>query len=318
MGRIRSVNKVKNVSELLISGVSWEEAFQMFMGWKRAQNVSQRSLDKYDEQVKLFFKKYPDAFRTDDLQSNIYEYMAIPAKPSYYNHKVVYLGCFFKWCIAENMLKENPLQNFRTKPTDDKIIDVDDQVLRQLLALPDHRTFAGFRDYALLCLSLDTGIRPGEASQLNRGDINFEALEVYVRSDVSKTRVKRTLPIITDTAKAIRKLIAFHHPAWGEHCPIFCTSEGTPLNDGTWGIRVRSYGDQLGVHLTPYSLRHIFALHYLRNGGDALHLKRLLGHKTLLMTNKYVALTSIDLKQQHSIASPLNILLPQKHRMRKV
>ncbi len=36
MGRIRNVNKVRSVSELLISGVSWEEAFQMFMSWKKA------------------------------------------------------------------------------------------------------------------------------------------------------------------------------------------------------------------------------------------------------------------------------------------
>jgi hypothetical protein len=52
MGRIRSVNKVKNVSELSLLDVPWEEAFKMFMSWKRAQNVSQRSLDKYEEQIK--------------------------------------------------------------------------------------------------------------------------------------------------------------------------------------------------------------------------------------------------------------------------
>ncbi|NLI11917.1 MAG: hypothetical protein GX425_04690 [Peptococcaceae bacterium] len=47
-------------------------------------------------------------------------------------------------------------------------------------------------------------------------------------------------------------------------------------------------------------------------------LQRTLGHTDLTMTKRYVALTEQDLRQQHTIASPLNVLLPQRHRIRKV
>jgi site-specific recombinase XerD len=319
MGKFRSVQKVRNISKSLkIVDIPWQEAFQQFLGWKRAQNLSKASLDKYDQMVNLFFKRFPDAFLPGNLKEAVYKHMAQDMSPTSYNHRLIYLGSFLKWCVDEFIIPENPLKNFSTKQVDDKIIDVDDETLKKLLKLPDRTTFAGLRDYALMCLFLDTGIRPGEASQLLKEDINFESLEIYIRTEVAKTRVKRTLPILPETAKLIRKIIALHHPSWKGSCPVFCTCEGSMLNRYTGAERVREYGLQLGIHITPYSFRHIFALHYLRNGGDALHLKRLLGHKTLLMTNKYVALTSNDLKQQHSIASPLNTLLPQKHRMRKV
>ncbi|HFL3236709.1 TPA: hypothetical protein ACG3KH_004146, partial [Clostridioides difficile] len=43
---------------------------------------------------------------------------------------------------------------------------VETEVLQALLAAPDQRTFVGLRDYTLIVLTLDTGIRPSEAMKL--------------------------------------------------------------------------------------------------------------------------------------------------------
>jgi site-specific recombinase XerD len=90
------------------------------------------------------------------------------------------------------------------------------------------------------------------------------------------------------------------------------------MNSFSWGNRLEAYSKKLGIWIRPYDLRHAFALQFLRNGGHALALQRTLGHTDLTMTKRYVALTEQDLRQQHTIASPLNTLLPQQHRVRKV
>ncbi|RYD05021.1 hypothetical protein N752_11700 [Desulforamulus aquiferis] len=43
-----------------------------------------------------------------------------------------------------------------------------------------------------------------------------------------------------------------------------------------------------------------------------------MGHTTLNMTKRYVNLTETDLKEQHTMASPLNFLIETKKRVRKV
>jgi len=135
---------------------------------------------------------------------------------------------------------------------------------------------------------------------------------------VAKTKVSRTLPVSPETAEAIRRLLSARHPAWKDTVPLFCTCEGTPLRNDTWGDRLEVYTKRLGVKIRPYDLRHAFALQFLRNGGNALALQRTLGHTDLSMTKRYVALTEQDLREQHALASPLNVLLPKKNRVRKV
>jgi integrase len=106
--------------------------------------------------------------------------------------------------------------------------------------LPNKKTFAGLRDYALILLILDTGIRPKEAFSLLVSDINLRNLNVVIRAENAKTRVSRTMPVMPATAQVIRDLIAARHPAWKDSVPVFCTADGTPLN-------AQNLGRQVGV-----------------------------------------------------------------------
>jgi Phage integrase family len=61
---------------------------------------------------------------------------------------------------------------------------------------------------------------------------------------------------------------------------------------------------------SPHSLRHTFARSYLVNGGDVFSLQRILGHTTLDMVKRYVALADVEIVRRiHAVASPADRLL---------
>jgi site-specific recombinase XerD len=86
--------------------------------------------------------------------------------------------------------------------------------------------------------------------------------------------------------------------------------------ESSWGHKLKKYSKKLGFNITPYSLRHCFALYYLRNGGNVFTLQRTMGHADLNMTRRYLALTLTDLKEQHRLASPVNLFT--QNRIRKI
>ena len=54
-----------------------------------------------------------------------------------------------------------------------------------------------------------------------------------------------------------------------------------------------------------YHLRHTFALWFIRNGGSAFALQKILGHTTLEMTKTYVNIAMTDVRKNHLEFSPL-------------
>jgi site-specific recombinase XerD len=74
---------------------------------------------------------------------------------------------------------------------------------------------------------------------------------------------------------------------------------------------VRRLKGRVGVtgRLSPHSLRHTFARSYLVNGGDVFSLQRILGHTSLDMVKRYVALADVDLVTRHAAASPADRLV---------
>lgn len=94
------------------------------------------------------------------------------------------------------MIEDNPLLNFKKRKAEGRIVNLDENVIRKLLMMPDTSTYTGLRDHALMIFVLDTGIRPKEAFALRESDFNIEALEVEVRQETAKTKTSRTLHVI--------------------------------------------------------------------------------------------------------------------------
>ncbi|NPV71479.1 MAG: phage integrase family protein [Firmicutes bacterium] len=297
------------------AAATWQEAMQQYLWFKQAQGLRDITIKGHRDVIGLFFRRHPDAW-TGELLESVYSFMGERIKPATYNIRRNYLRQFFDWCVKEGVFTDNSLDGFKKRKDDGRMTCLDIDTVRRLIALPDRTSFAGLRDYALLCFVLDTGARPGEAFSLKPDDFNLRALEARIPPGVAKTGVSRTLPLSPITAQAVRTLMSSRHPSWDSSVPVFCSAEGTPLRNDTWGDRLEKYAKELGVKFHPYALRHTFATQFLRAGGNALALQRLMGHSTLEMTKRYVHLTEGDVRKEHSKASPLIMVKQEGCRMR--
>lgn len=298
--------------------ITWEDALQGFLFWKKAQGISKTTYDDYKRHVTYFFNRYPIGLLNATLKQSAIEYLSDDIKPATYNLRLIYLKAFFQWCVNEGYISTNPLAGLKARKTQSRIVNVNEDILQKLLSLPDKSTYAGLRDYVLLMFTLDTGLRPKEAMSLKLNDFDLKNCMVTVPAEEAKTRVTRSVPILPPTAKAINSLISSRHSEWSTDIPVFCSSEGTHLVRSSWRTRLNNYSDELGVKIRPYDLRHVFALLYLRNGGHAFGLQKTLGHTDMSMTRKYVNLTGQDLQDVHQKASPLQNILKRNARVNKL
>ena len=160
----------------------------------------------------------------------------------------------------------------------------------------------GDRDRALLMILLDTGMRLGELTRLKLGDINLENGEVYIRPWRSSRKSKgRTVFLGARTKQIIWKYIAKQQAKPSQSDPLI-TLTGASIR-----LQIHRIGKNAKVaNAHPHKFRHTFAISYLRNGGDVFTLMRLLGHSTLDMVQRYVAIVKDDLANVHRVASPVD------------
>lgn len=292
-----------------------------FISFKKAQGTATRTIKDYEVTFNEFKNTYGSSkIEKQQLSFAVLEYFKGKSNkaPATFNRPYANLHCFFEWCVNGDYLDKNPLKELGLKKKKDvgKVRHVEEDIIKKLIDLPTLNTYAGLRDYAIIVLTLDTGIRPSEAFELVTDDIDLIHFTVKIRRETAKTRVERILPISHQTAQILRRLISVKPDDWDDY--LFFTVEGNKMNLNRWQKRLEVYSETIGYKVTPYMLRHTFSILFLRNGGNAFALQTVLGHTDLTMTKRYVKLMEGDVRQQHAMASPVNKFIKRTTRVQKL
>jgi integrase/recombinase XerD len=159
-------------------------------------------------------------------------------------------------------------------------------------------TPAGCRDAAMFHLLYATGLRVSELVALNLEDLNLPGGFVRCvnrQSRTSTTSNMRFLPLPLPASKALNTYLQqgrpqlLRHPE--EHA-LFLNHHGERLTRQGFWLIIKSYAKAAGVtSITPYTLRHSFAMHMLTKGADLHALKELLGHTSISSTQIYTQLS---------------------------
>ncbi len=184
---------------------------------------------------------------------------------------------------------------------------VPDDVLLHLLDAVDDSPY-GIRDRAVVELLYATGVRVGELSGLDVGDVDIGERLVRVMGKGARERI---VPMHDTAAEAVRRYLdsarpALRSPDTPTPGPLFLDRSGRRLSPAA----VRGRIDRMvrraavGAHVTPHMLRHTFATHLLAEGADLRSVQELLGHIALSTTQIYTHLSDARLREIHRDAHP--------------
>lgn len=217
-----------------------------------------------------------------------------------------HLSTFFNWLVKEEIITSSLMERIPTVVARaNQIQPFTDEQLRAILQAAKsskHRR----RDEALVYFLLDTGLRASEVCSLKMQDVDYAGYRCTVLGKGNKYRTAHF-------GRAASKILwqYLREDKREPSAPLFLADRGTragdPLTRSGLFQLIQRLGEKAGIQTTrcsPHTFRHTFAVQFLRNGGNTFTLKEMLGHTSLHMTNRYVALAQADIQNQHRQFSP--------------
>lgn len=146
----------------------------------------------------------------------------------------------------------------------------------------------GVETSARLAVMLWTGLPPKLIAQLKPEDIDLEAKTMKVSARKKGKGVPgRTLPLLPEGVKALRKLLAVG--AIGEFSQSTVGHKWKTAAKAEDAAREQKHLRTLGLaQTTPYWLRHSFGTHVALKTGDALAVMQLMMHTNISQTARYM------------------------------
>ncbi|MBS4095471.1 MAG: tyrosine-type recombinase/integrase [Sulfuricella sp.] len=171
-----------------------------------------------------------------------------------------------------------------------------------LLDAPDRTTAQGCRDHTLLLFLYNTGARADEVAQLTIADLAFAQAPQRDHSSVlirGKGNKLRRCPLWPKTVAELTPLVQGRGTT--EH--VFLNRCGQPLTRFGIHTMVERYTNRVSEQIpslktkrvSPHTIRHTSATHFLRAGVDINTIRAWLGHVSINTTNVYA---EVDLEMK--------------------
>jgi integrase/recombinase XerD len=224
---------------------------------------------------------------------------------------------FFNWCYREELLDRNPVVRLSMPRPEKKVQPVVTlEQMERMLVVCDRSTPLGFRDYVILVVFFDTGMRLSELAGLRVEDVHDTYIKVR-----GKGRKEREIGIFPEVGKLLWKYIHKYRKPVDEEIKQLFLSRGKPMTTG--GVKyVLEHVKQLAglgdERFSAHAFRRAFAMLYLEQGGDVFKLSREMGHSDVQVTKIYLeSFDSQRARKDHNAFSPASLLHLNKRSRRK-
>lgn len=279
-----------------------EEALKEFLADHKARGSRPKTLEWYGKTCRYLLRPWLGQPVSCLVVFTINKALAHDVKPSTLANYDRALRGFCSWLHGVELLPKNPFhgrkrvkENWQPKQT----LTLEEMQALFTVARADKRY--RYRHQAILSLFLDVGLRSSEVARLGIQDVDWTTgvLKINGKTGWGSVAVSKR------TIKVLRRYVT-HERKGNSTGPLFIRA-GKPLSALTLSHLINRLGKRAGIQrpVGPHLLRHTFALHYLRRGGDAFSLQRIMRHTTPFTTTRYLSFVTEDLQQKVELCSPL-------------
>jgi site-specific recombinase XerD len=264
----------------------------------RLRNYSPRTVETYVAAVARFarhFGKSPEVLGPEDVRAyQLHLLEQCHASWSRFNQTVCALRFLYRVTLRRPEVVT--MIPFGKRPKTLPAVLSREEVLRLFDALPDDR----YR--TLIRTSYACGLRLGEVVRLRVADIDSQRGVLLIRQ--GKGQKDRLVPLSPALLDELRRY-------WWRYRPVDWLFPGLKRGSHLHGAAVQRRfsrivrGLGLRKRVSMHTLRHSYATHLLEAGVDVVTLQRLLGHRDLSTTARYVHVSTQHLQRT---PSPLDAL----------
>ena len=144
------------------------------------------------------------------------------------------------------------------------------------------------RQLIIVQMLFETGVRISELVKIQLSDFDFIHRSINIRC--SKNNVTRTVHFGETLVNTLKKYLKEFKSLFSGHLFFKKFHPFMPLskNGVTWTLNAVVKRAGISKRVTPHTLRHAFAVHYINFGGAIYQLQRLLGHRHIHTTVYYL------------------------------
>lgn len=270
------------------------------------QELSSNTILGYVYDINYFFKWLREVYNKNfsaqelnkisiaDLQAYRQELVRVKRqKSAAVNRRIQSLKRFFAWAKQSKLIHTNPAQEIRfvrRMPQGQPTVLTKGEIHLLLKEAGQSPHGLARRNYALLQLMLQGGLRIGEVVRLQFRDVDLNERSGKVRIVEGKGLKEREVPLNATARRALNMYLKTRKDLNSDDYIFISKRKGKPtiraLQLIVHGLAERAKITRINV--TPHTLRHTFAANYLKsNPSGLIELATLLGHDSLNTTAVY-------------------------------
>jgi site-specific recombinase XerD len=192
---------------------------------------------------------------------------------------------FFKYLQELNVMEKNPailITHPKINPVVPRVLtELEYRALRDT-ARPDQRT------YLIIEILLQTGVRIGELCRIKMNDLHIGKGDAYLTIVEYGSTSRREIPLNEQAVDIFKEYLSIR-PKNPKCENVFITKNGNPLLVRNIRTSIDNTFRKAGINNAKVNdLRNTFIAHHLARGTNIFILSKIIGHKRIATTEKYL------------------------------
>lgn len=284
----------------------------------RVRNISEKTIKTYINNTNQFIAYLENKYKITEIEDvthkHVKDYASFMKRKgnsaSYINNIFKCFRAFYRYCIEEEYIENNPMLKVKWQKEDKCIIPTfTDEEIQKMLKHYKGREFIEIRNKTIMYCLVDLGVRASELCNLDSLNVHDNNLKI-----LGKGKKERYLPISPILKKQMikyeRAKASYYQNHILKHTNYFLSYRGKPLTvealERVVKICAKECKVRDNIRCSPHTIRHYYSQNHLRNGLDIYTLSRLLGHESVDITKRYLqSITDNQIVEMGITTSPL-------------